>query len=298
MRYVLMSLFTIIVWGTTFVSTRVLLDYGLSPAAIFFYRFLLSYVLIWLCLPGHRHQLWSLRVGDELLFFCMGLSGGSLYFLCENTALGITLTYNVALILCTTPLITSFLSHCFVRGERISRSLIYGSLVALLGVSLVIFNGSIILRINPLGDVLTLTAALLWGIYTIILKRFDDCYSVVFITRKVFFYGLLSILPFIEYGSLFGSGLLEPVICCNLLYLGIIASLLCFVMWNSALKHLGAIRTSNYLYFVPVVTLITSAIVLEEAITLLSMVGALLIIGGVYMSERGGHRGHYSHCGH
>lgn len=284
--YVVMTVFTILVWGTSFVATKVLLQHGLAPKDIFFYRFLLAYLTIWFFCPK---RLWADSKKDEFSFFCMGLTGGSLYFIIENTALGITLVSNVSLILCTTPLITAFLSHFFVKGEQLKKSLLYGSLIALAGVAFVVYNGSFILKITPLGDILTLGAALMWGLYTIILKRFDTRYPVLFITRKIFFYGLVTLLPFFCFSPLIMTQaiLFQPVVWGNLLFLGLISSMLCFILWNTALKHLGAIRTSNYLYFVPIVTLITSAIVINETITWIALIGAALIISGVYFAEKG-----------
>jgi drug/metabolite transporter (DMT)-like permease len=281
-----MTVFTILVWGTSFVATKVLLQHGLAPKDIFFYRFLLAYLTIWFFCPK---RLWADSKKDEFSFFCMGLTGGSLYFIIENTALGITLVSNVSLILCTTPLITAFLSHFFVKGEQLKKSLLYGSLIALAGVAFVVYNGSFILKITPLGDILTLGAALMWGLYTIILKRFDTRYPVLFITRKIFFYGLVTLLPFFCFSPLIMTQaiLFQPVVWGNLLFLGLISSMLCFILWNTALKHLGAIRTSNYLYFVPIVTLITSAIVINETITWIALIGAALIISGVYFAEKG-----------
>jgi drug/metabolite transporter (DMT)-like permease len=285
----MMAIFAAIVWGTTFVVTKVLLLHGLTPASIFFYRFLLAYAAIWFFCPK---RLWAGSVKDEFLFLCLGITGGSLYFITENTALTITLASNVSLILCTLPLITAFLSHFFVRGERLRKSLVYGSLIALGGVALVIFNGSFILKIHPLGDILTLTAALLWALYTIILKRFDGRYPVMFITRKVFFYGLLTLLPFFHFPAPAAGWnvLLRPAVWGNLLFLGLVASMLCYVLWNTAIKYLGAIRTSNCLYFVPVVTLITSSIFLHEPVTPVALLGTALILTGVYIAERNGTR--------
>jgi drug/metabolite transporter (DMT)-like permease len=72
----------------------------------------------------------------------------------------------------------------------------------------------------------------------------------------------------------------------NLLFLGLFASMLCYILWNKALKHLGAVRTSNYIYFNPVISLITSAIVIHETITPVALLGATFILGGIYWSER------------
>lgn len=284
--YHIITILTVVIWGTTFVSTKVLIGYGLSPVEILFYRFILAYICIWFVCP---RKLFAKNMKDELLFVGTGLCAGSLYFVLENTALKITLASNVSLIICTAPIFTAFLSHLIYRKEQIKSHLIFGSLIALLGVALVVFNGSFILQINPLGDILTILAALSWAFYGIILKRLNGHYSTLFITRKVFFYGIITLLPFILFSSdIFHTNLLSaPLIIANLLFLGVVASLLCYIMWNSAVKELGVIQTSNYIYFVPLVTLLTSAIVINEQITTIAILGSIFILLGVYVAEKG-----------
>ena len=264
------AILTVIIWGTTFVSTKILINTGLSPVEILLYRFVLAYFCI--LTIAHR-RLWANCVKDEFLLFLSGLCGGSLYFIAENTALGITLASNVSLLICTAPIITTVLSHLFYK-ESLRKGLLYGSLVALFGVGLVVFNGSVLLKVNPLGDFL--------------LKRLSRSYPTLFITRKVFFYGILSLFfYFAIYPLNIKLELLKlPVVYLNILFLGVIASMLCYIMWNTAVRALGASKTANYIYIVPLVTLITSAIFLSETITIASGIGALAIISGVYIAER------------
>ena len=175
--------------------------------------------------------------------------------------------------------LTTVLSHLFYK-ESLREGLLYGSLVALVGVGLVVFNGSVLLKVNPLGDFLTLVAATMWAFYCLILKRLSRSYPTLFITRKVFFYGILSLFfYFAIYPLNIKLELLKlPVVYLNILFLGVIASMLCYIMWNTAVRALGASKTANYIYIVPLVTLITSAIFLSETITLASGIGALAII--------------------
>ncbi len=284
--YHFIAIFTIIVWGTTFVSTKVLINYGLSPVEILLYRFLLAYIGIWFI---GRRALFANNWKDELLCVGAGMGGGSLYFVFENTALGITLASNVSLIICTSPIFTAFLTYLIYRKEKIKTHLIIGSIIALLGVAFVVFNGSFILQISPLGDILTILAALSWAFYGVILRKLQKDYSTLFITRKVFFYGIITMLPFLAsgYGELHPQLLTEPLILSNLVFLGLVASLLCFITWNTAVKELGVVRTTNYIYFVPLVTLLTSAIVIDEHITAIALLGSVFILCGVYIAERG-----------
>ena len=280
------SAFLIIsIWGATFVSTKVLLNNGLTPVEIMLYRFSIAYIL--LCVLEHR-RLWANSIKDELLFIASGITGGSLYFVTENIAIDYTLASNVSIILCTAPILTALLSRVFIRGEKIKKSLVWGSMIALVGVTLVVFNGSVVLQIKPVGDLLTLAAASCWAFYTIILKKLD-AYPTVFITRKVFFYGLVTLLPlFYFFPFRWNPELFSlPQVWGNLLFLGIIASFICFIAWNKTVKILGGIRANNYIYLTPLVTLIASAIVLKEHITFIAIGGALLIICGVYVAEKG-----------
>ena len=281
----LIAIATVAIWGTTFVSTKILIQHGLTPSEIFFYRFVLAYICMW---SISRKKLFANRFKDELLLFLAGLCGGTIYFLTENTALGITLASNVSLIVCTSPILTTFLSYLFKRKEPFTRHLLYGSFMALIGVGLVVFNGSFILKINPLGDFLSLTAALMWAFYCLILKQLDSRYSTVFITRKVFFYGIMTTLPVFLFRPLHWdtSLMLQPVVWGNLLFLGIIASMLCFISWNACVKELGAVQSTNYIYIVPLVTLLTSAIIIDEKITVIALSGCFLILCGVYLAER------------
>lgn len=282
--YHFIAILTVVIWGTTFVSTKILINIGLSPVEILLYRFILAYVCI--LIVSHK-KLCADTLKDEIFLLFSGLCGGSLYFIAENTALGITLASNVSLLICTAPIFTALLSYLFYK-EPLRRNFLYGSLIALFGVGMIVFNGSIVLKISPLGDFLTLAAAISWAFYCLILKRLSDRYSILFITRKVFFYGIVSVLFYFVFlpWKMRVELLQLPIVYLNLLFLGVIASMLCYIMWNTAVRSLGASKTANYIYIVPLVTLLTSAVFLSETLTLTSLAGTCCIISGVYVAER------------
>ena len=259
--YHLVAVLTVGIWGLTFISTKVLIGHGLSPQEIFFLRFLIAYLGIWFISP---RKLFADNWKDEFWLFLGGIAGGSFYFFTENTALEITLATNVAFIVCTAPLLTTILSLWIYKKEKVTRGLMAGSLLALVGVALVVYNGSFVLKISPLGDFLTLLAAFSWAFYSLIMRKMSNRYGITFITRKIFFYGVLTILPaFLVHPWNFDiARLLEPAILFNLLFLGVLASLICFVVWNVVLKQLGTIRASNYIYLNPLFTLVGSAFLL------------------------------------
>ena len=272
------------IWGVTFVSTKVLLQHGLGPMDIMFYRFVIAYGCI---LAISHKRLWADNWKDEFMLMLSGLTGGTLYFIAENNALGISQASNVALLVCTTPIFTALLAH-WVFKDPLRKNMMIGSLIALLGVGLVVFSGSVILQINPLGDFLSIMAALLWAVYCLIIKPLGNRYSTAFITRKIFIYSILSALVYFIFDPLNMDVeiLTHPVVVMNLLFLGIVASMLCFIAWNAAVKVLGPSRTANYIYVQPMSTLILSSIILSEVITLTSLIGAACIIGGVYLAEK------------
>lgn len=283
--YHLTAILTVGIWGLTFISTKVLIEHGLSPQEIFLLRFLMAYLGIWFISP---RKLFADNWKDELWLLWGGVTGGSFYFFTENTALEITLATNVAFIVCTAPLLTTILSLLIYKKEKATAGLVGGSLLALVGVALVVYNGHFILKISPLGDFLTLLAAFSWAFYSLIMKKMSGRYRTTFITRKIFFYGILTILPaFILHPWQFSlSGLWQPAVWMNLLFLGVLASLVCFVVWNIILKQLGTVRASNYIYLNPLFTLIGSAVLLDEQFTVMSLMGAMLILGGVYWAGK------------
>ena len=275
----------VVIWGCTFVQTKLLINAGLRPDEIFFFRFVLAYVLM---LPFAGKRLWLGNWKDELLAIALGLTGGSLYFITENYALAYGYCSNVSLIVCLTPLITVLIVGCFYPGERMNRKGLFASLLALAGMALVVFNGNFILKLSPVGDILALAACLCWALYTLIIKRLQDKYSNMLITRKVFGYGLLTILPLLCVNGVNVELLVDggTVVWGNLLFLGCVASMLCFLGWNRCLEKLGTVRATNLLYLNPVVAITTSALVLGERVTWVAIIGALLILFGLYMFRR------------
>lgn len=282
--YHLIALLTIIIWSNTFVSSKILLHNGLSPAEIFAIRFALAYVAI---IPFTHSKLWCDNLKDELLMLVLGATGGALYFLAENTALKYTGVSNVCLLVCSAPLLTALLARWFGKSEKMSSRLITGSLIAFAGAALVIVEDWKHMQLKLLGDMLALCGALSWAVYQLIIKRMCGKYSTVFITRKVFAYGLLTIAAFFvfDHPSFPLDSMLHPVVAGNLLFLGIIASGLCFWVWNIVIDHLGAVATSAYIYLQPLFAAITGSFVLGEPITGAVVAGAVLIIAGVYWAE-------------
>ena len=281
----LLALITVVIWAATFISSKILLN-TFTPLEVMFFRFVIAYFLLLIIHPKF-HKIDSLK--EEAMFLLSGITGGSLYFLTENSAVKISQVSNVGLIVATAPIITALLAHFFTKGEKLNKNLFLGFVIAISGVILVMFNGSFMLKLNPIGDILALCAAVSWSVYSIITKKLGSKYNPLYLTRKIFFYALLTMIPFL-FTSEFKfdiSKLLTFEIMSNLLFLGIVASSICYVIWNFTVNKLGVVKTNNYIYLIPAITLILSVTILHEKITLYSGIGALLIFLGVYVSENG-----------
>lgn len=283
--YHLVAFLTVAIWGTTFVSTKVLMINGLSPAQIFTLRFTMAYVLMF-CF-NHR-RLFADSWRDEGLMVLLGITGGSLYFLSENEAMNYTTATNTSLIVCSCPLFATLLVRLVYRSSRIHIMQLTGSLLAFMGMIIVVLNGRFVLHLSPVGDALAFTACICWAFYSLLMKTMTDKYSAAFITRKVFFYGVLTIIPYyiLVPGVPSMAVLTQPVVVGNLLFLGCLASMICFLTWNWCISKLGAVKATNWVYFNPITTMIFASWVLGEKITIYFLIGAVCILTGMYMADR------------
>ena len=284
--YHLVAFITVAIWGTTFVSTKVLMLHGLSPAQIFTLRFFMAYVLM-LCF-NHR-RLFASSWRDEGRMMLLGITGGSLYFLSENEAMNFTTTTNTSLIVCSCPLFATLLVRMVYKdSSRIHIVQLLGSLLAFVGMIIVVLNGRFVLHLSPVGDALAFTACMCWAIYSLLMKSVSNHYGAAFITRKVFFYGVLTILPY--YLFIPGFPPMEvfsrPQVFGNLLFLGCLASMICFLTWNWCISKLGTVKATNWVYFNPITTMIFASWVLDEKITPYFLVGATCILLGMYVADK------------
>lgn len=278
-----MALLTVAIWGATFISTKVLLR-EFQPVEILFLRFLLGTMALFLAYP---RRIKGTTKKQELTFAAAGLCGICLYYLLENIALTYTMASNVGVIISVAPFFTAMVSHLIFKERALHANFLIGFVVAMAGIVCISFHGAA-LSLNPKGDVLALLAALVWAFYSLLTKQIGGYgYPTILTTRRIFCYGIVFMLPAL---FLFGfqpdlSKLADPVCLGNFLYLGLGASALCFVTWNFAVKILGAVKTSVYIYMVPVITVVTSALILREPITPLSILGTLLTLAGLFLSE-------------
>ena len=278
------AILVIVAWGASFPCTRLLLDAGVTPTEIFVYRSAIAYLGL-LVFSRFKVAVWDWR--DELLAFLCGLTGGALYFVLQNIALKLTLLSDVVIVIAVNPLLTAILAAIFLKEEHFSWKVLLGSMVAFAGVAVVTLRDGFVWGDGLLGNLLAFLAALSWAVYCIFLKRVQGRRSTLDITRKVMIYGTLCAHPvmFLEPRTPV-STLLRTDILFNMLFLALICSMAAFFIWNLVIKKIGAIRSSNYLYLDPIVSIIIGVIVLNERVGMIAVVGCALVLLGVIIVEK------------
>ena len=283
----LYALFTILVWGSCFVLTKVMLT-AYTPTQIIPLRMGLAYLTLWALRPRTLELPWK----DELMFILIGITGGSVYFFLQNTAAAHTSAANVSILVSMSPILTVLLAQLFSRkGEKLGKLVYIGALVAIVGVVLVVLNGTLSFHLSPLGDLLALAAALMWAVYSILVKKYTERYDNFLVTRRVFLWAFLTSLPLVlltdgmpSLSPLFS----QPKILVSWLFLGVFGNAVCFAIWNIAFKRLGVVVTNNYLYASPFVTVVVGWLLLGERISWMSILGAVLITLGVIFANKDG----------
>ena len=287
-----MAFLTVAIWGSTFVFTKMLLLDGLSPAQIFTLRFIIAYALLLafeITTRWQTFQLFCKSWRDELIMLLLGVTGGSVYFLTENAAMLYTTATNTSLIVCSCPLFAMLLvALVYRKSERFTSIQVIGSLLACIGMAIVVMNGRFVLHLSPVGDMLAFGACLCWAFYSLLIKMVADRYSTFLITRKVFFYGLVTIIPYYLLFPGFPpmTVIFSSQVLWNLLFLGVVASMVCFLVWNWVLRQLGTVVATNWVYFNPIITILFAAWLLHEQITPWFLLGTVLILVGMYLCER------------
>lgn len=281
----LLALLTVLIWGTTFVVTKNLLN-SFKPIEILLYRFSIAFLVLFVVYP----KIFTVKKWNhELMFALAGLSGVAIYQFLENTALTYTTATNAAIITSMAPFFTAILSFWVLKDEGLTRRFVIGFIIGIIGVVLVSLNGIFILELNPFGDLLLVLAVFMWATYSVftrIVSRYG--YNMIQVTRRITMYGVIFIIPIYLFShpefSIDKILVLENGL--SIAFLGFIASALCFSTWNIAIKHIGSVKTTIYIYAIPVVTVIFSAIFLEEKLTWMGIVGTILTIIGLLISTR------------
>lgn len=277
------AIFTVSVWGATFISTKILLRH-FTPVEILLLRFALGLVALWVISPR------SMRLQErrhEAYFAGAGLSGLVLYYLCENIALNYGDASVIGVMVSSAPLFAGICSALFLK-THLKPGFFVGFAVAIVGLCLIAAGDGGSGHVQPVGAALAFCAAMAWGVYSTLTRKIAECgYPTVGATRRIFTYGVAFMLPIAAAMHFRPQAVwtASPVEIANLLFLGLGASALCFMTWNFAVKLLGTVKTCVYIYASPAVTVVLAAIILHERMTPQAIVGTILVLAGLLLSE-------------
>ncbi|MBN2435156.1 MAG: EamA family transporter [Spirochaetes bacterium] len=285
----LAALFTVVVWGTTYIFTKYLLA-RFWPGQLLLVRLTLAwFVLLLFNLRDYKRP----KLKYEIVCFFLALTGVFGYFMFESFALTKTYSANVGLLMSTTPLFTAIISHVALRSERFTFDTGLGFVSAISGISIVLLNGAI-LKLNPAGDIFALLAAVSFAFYSVIMRSYPVAKEIGqhVVVRKTFGYAALLLVPVViingGYGSLKDSFLwmiTDFKALGSMIFLVLIASSLCFFLWNVVVDRIGPVQAAGFIYLVPLVSTLAAGLVLMEKITAMMIAGGFLIVLGVYISE-------------
>ncbi|MDC7224115.1 MAG: DMT family transporter [Spirochaetales bacterium] len=277
------ALFSIIIWSSTYISTTILVQ-SFTPLQISFVRFSIGLGVMLVLAPPRKAPL---RLSGEIPFMGAGFLGMFLYYFLENMAARHTYAANVSVIVTSIPLLTSLMAPLFFKEETLRPRSLVSFLLTMGGFLLILSQSEAKGGLSPLGDLLALAAAVVFALYTLLLRTIDPQLSTLLVTRKTLQYGWIAITA----ATLLSRSLPNPAQIlqgynpAHFLFLGIAASGLSFITWTHAVSTLGPVRSSQFIYLVPLITVTLSTLILKEQFTPLHMAGLLLILGAVIFSQ-------------
>ena len=222
-----------------------------------------------------------------LYFIGASFTGLFLYYLCENIALGYGDASLIGVIVSSAPIFSGILSAIFLK-EKLSKNFFIGFAFAMIGLFLLSWTAEST-GVQILGIILAFAGAISWAFYSILIRKITFFgYDSFEITKYTFLFAVIMMIPVaISSGFRINAVItMNLTVFLNLIFLGLIASALCFVTWSFAVKQLGVVKSSVYIYASPVVTVILAAIVLGERMNVKEILGTVLVLLGLVLSER------------
>lgn len=276
-----------LIWGLNFSVVKYVLVF-LAPFTFNALRYLLAALLMWFICWRRKEKI-RIQKGDLIPLILLGLLGQFLYQVLFIIGINMTLAANAAVILGTNPIWVAILSHYFFE-EKLTVFKLIGIFSAFAGMIFVILGGagSFLIDLHTLsGDLIILTAAAIFGLYTLLAKRFLHRYSplhmntlmLTFGGAALFIAGIPSLLQ-----TNFHAVPVQAYAC--IIYNGSLSIGLAYILWNNGLQKLGAVHTSNYQNLVPVFGLILSVILLHEHLYVAEYIGATLTIIGIVITRQ------------
>ena len=279
-------LLSVFLWASSFIALKMVLQIC-DPYFIIFGRMTLAVLC---ALPVYRQlRRFTYQKGDWMLLLALGLFEPCLYFLFESRALMLTTAGQAGIITALMPVMVALGAWAMFR-ERITRQTIMGFCLALFGVVVLTLAGSATESApNPaLGNFYEFMAMVMATGYVLVLKKLSTRYTPLILTTVqslsgTLFFGTLfglSGVPFPSTLPLEGWGMIA--------YLGIFVSFGAYFCYNYAVSHMPASRAAAFINLIPVITLIMGMTFLDEVVTPIQYLGVVLVLSGVYLSQKRG----------
>ena len=263
---------SVTIWSMAFVSSKIVLEV-MPPTVIVFYRYVFAN-LFFLGILILRKQNLKIDLKDLPLFMSSALIGITLYFVFELAGLQRLQASTSTLILALIPLVIIFVNR-FTKTETLSRNKKLAVIGSIIGVALVV--GSDGGEDNWLGYILMFGAVLSWVVFSFQTTRLTQKYDETKIATVHAIITLISFIPFMFFQDVDYSQV-EAIHWLNIMFLGIVASAVGFVLYNYALRTIGGTVSSLVINFMPVITLVFGYFVLGETMTVTQLIGGFLIV--------------------
>lgn len=283
------AIFTVVVWGGTFIATKIALQ-EVSPATIVWLRFAMGVVILGATVML-RKQFAVPEKSEWLYFALLGFIGVTFHQWLQANGLITAQATTTAWIVATTPIFIALLGWLVLK-EKLNWMQVGGIAAAALGVLLIVSKGNLGAlftgKEGTIGDLLILISAPNWAIYTVLSRRELARHPAA---RMMFYVMLLGWLFTTVWIFGFGPGLSEIHNITlkgwgAILVLGIFGSGLAYIAWYDALQALPASQLGVFLNIEPLVTTMLAALLLNESITLLVLLGGAIIIAGVWLVNK------------
>lgn len=276
-----------IIWALNFSIVKITLQ-EIDPYSFNALRYILASILL---VVAAKRKGFSLKVKKEHFWKLVGIGiiGNLVYQLLFIIGLDLTNSANAAVMLGSIPIWVALLSQLFT-DEKLTFSKSIGIFLAFIGVSLIITGGKGELSFASdtfKGDIITLLAAIAWGIYTILSKKYLKFYSSTQYSAFMSIVGVIALLlvglPFLikaDFSTVTAAGF------GGIIYSGLLSVGIAYLIWNNGINKIGAVRTAAYQNLVPVLGLIFGVIILDEALTLLQYIGSIFVIIGIIQTRK------------
>ncbi|HEU23919.1 MAG: hypothetical protein C0176_07210 [Mesoaciditoga sp.] len=285
-----LALLVIFFWGISFVAIKVVVSV-IPPITMALFRFMISFFILWI-FSKIKPNGQKLPKKAKVLSMLAGLWGITIYFIFENFGVNFTTPAQASILIATVPIFTIFIMD--VSRKKMSDILLYVmSFISLIGVSIIILSNGFDFRGDVIGDLLVLVAAISWGMYTLYIEKlsgYDNLMTTVEMTK----WGLIFLIPFSAVEMYIRRpdvlSFFRTDVILWLLFLGTLCSGFGYLIWNYAVRTAGSRTTSNFIYLIPVVSVIADAVILRNIPSLWLYIGGGVTMVGVIVGERLGRK--------